>query len=279
MFNQTIRNTYRRHLMAGASNLDKEALSSSAIIFAPHPDDETLGCGGTIIKKLENGAVLKIVFLADGSSSHQHLIPTRELIEIRESEALSAAQKLGVETSAVHFLRFSDGTLSDVKEAAIPLVVELLEDAPPRQVFIPYHSDYNPDHIATNRIVLAALIQLGLQVDVFEYPVWWWYHWPWVRLTQRDPKQALQVVRNTYQVASKWNSNRDFTYIQQIDSVLDRKRLALEAHRSQMTQLIPDNGWPTLPVFSRGEFLSCFFQSYEIFYSYKMTLNNEERNV
>jgi LmbE family N-acetylglucosaminyl deacetylase len=50
------------------------------VVFSPHPDDETLGCGSTIIKKKRLGADVTIVFMTDGSKSHPHFI-FRELIE------------------------------------------------------------------------------------------------------------------------------------------------------------------------------------------------------
>ena len=53
---------------------DENELKRSAIFFSPHQDDETLGCGGTIIRKKRMGAEVKIVFMTDGCNSHPHLI-------------------------------------------------------------------------------------------------------------------------------------------------------------------------------------------------------------
>lgn len=42
---------------------------ASAVIIAPHPDDETLGCGGVASKKFSSGADIRFIFVADGSAS------------------------------------------------------------------------------------------------------------------------------------------------------------------------------------------------------------------
>lgn len=61
------------------SELDEKDLERTATVFSPHSDDETLGCGGTIIKKKRAGAKVKIVFIPDGRKSHSHLISEDEL--------------------------------------------------------------------------------------------------------------------------------------------------------------------------------------------------------
>jgi LmbE family N-acetylglucosaminyl deacetylase len=260
---------YQRRLLALAEPIDTQMLSANAVIFAPHQDDETLACGGTILKKRQAGADVRIVFMADGHSSHGHLMPAEELVRIREREARVAAKRLGVDAAKVHFLSFPDGLLFQSQTAAISQVAGLLEADPPLQVFIPYHADQNWDHVATNRIVQSALHQLGMEVDVYEYPVWWWYHWPWVRLAQKRPRETRQVIKGTLHNQPGWLAFQKFRTIYAIQDVLDQKRAALEAHKSQMTSLLPQNEWLTLSDVSQGDFIACFFQPYEFFYRYR----------
>ncbi|HLL52387.1 MAG TPA: PIG-L family deacetylase, partial [Myxococcaceae bacterium] len=91
--------------------LGEEELRRGAMVFAPHPDDETLGCGGTILRKRRAGAEVRIAFLTDGAASHAHLVPREALRALREREALEAAGALGVEASRVCWLGFPDGEL------------------------------------------------------------------------------------------------------------------------------------------------------------------------
>ena len=49
-------------------------LEHNVIIFSPHPDDETLGCGGTIAKKVKEGYQVKIVFMTDGRNAFSKIL-------------------------------------------------------------------------------------------------------------------------------------------------------------------------------------------------------------
>ena len=156
-------------------------LTASAIVFAPHQDDETLGCGGTIIRKRQQGAKVQIVFMTDGSRSHDRFIPEEKLIALRQQEATKAAETLGVASEDVLFLGFRDGELSHQATPAIARVTRLLQKEQPQQVFVPYIRETHPDHLATNQIVLAALNNYSREVSIYEYPVWYWHHFPWTK--------------------------------------------------------------------------------------------------
>jgi LmbE family N-acetylglucosaminyl deacetylase len=246
---------------------DRTHLAQSAIIFAPHPDDETLGCGGTIVQKKQAGAALKIVFMTDGSQSHSHLIPAEKLKAIRTQEGLAAAQKLGVEAKNVFFLGITDGTLTHHQAIAIEKVKQIILRTLPETIFIPYVQDGVPDHDATNHIVIAALRQCGIPVTVYEYPIWFWRHWPWTVL-EGKASSPLSVWRE--QLANSLRLVQQFSYAVDIHAVLDHKRIALEQHQSQMTRLKPDPRWLTLGDVAQGDFLDCFFQNYEFFRRYRV---------
>ena len=113
--------------------LSAKDLAATALVFSPHQDDETLGCGGTIIRKREAGAEIKIVFMTDGSQSHHHFIPEDELIALRQQEAVKAAQTLNVAAEDVVFFGFRDGELQQSSARAIALVRELLVQNQPQQ--------------------------------------------------------------------------------------------------------------------------------------------------
>jgi LmbE family N-acetylglucosaminyl deacetylase len=250
------------------SELDETNMGGAAIVFAPHPDDETLGCGGTIIKKKRAGADIKIVFMTDGSYSPHNLISASELRSIRLDEALAASRLLGVEESDVVFLEFEDGKLGKNLDFAIDRVTEILLKQPSPEIFIPYHKDKDPylDHRATNRIVVSALQVLGRKAIIYEYPIWfWWRRWPWTSVYISRRKILRFLKKN---LVSGLSLLRDFRCSVYIGDVLELKRAALDQHRSQMTRLVPDLRWTTLGDVSNGEFLECFFRDYEIFHRY-----------
>jgi LmbE family N-acetylglucosaminyl deacetylase len=238
---------------------------SSAVVFAPHQDDETLGCGGTIILKREVGTPVTLVFMTDGSRSHSQFMKEDELRQIRHNEALEAAKTLGLKASDVHFLNYVNDELSRFREPAVGEVLAILQRHRPSEVFVPYRNDGPADHEATYRIVLEAIDQAGLPLRLFEYPIWFWNHWPWVSqklLPNRNTSSAIvRILRAGFGLRA-FEVFRSGVFIADI---LERKREALGQHQSQMTMLIPGSGWPTLFDVSDGEFLNCFFQEYEVF--------------
>ncbi|MEM2970474.1 MAG: PIG-L deacetylase family protein [Candidatus Bathyarchaeia archaeon] len=252
--------------------LDEIALKQSAVVFSPHPDDETLGCGGTIIKKRMMGGDVTIVFMTDGSRSHRHLISEEELKSIRAGEALAASRVLGVDDKDLIFLEFKDGKLDKNRELAVSKVVNILIDRKPEEVFIPYYkeqSSWSEDHSATNMIVMHALQIYGKRAVIYEYPIGFWYQWPWVA---RRPTSSIQEHLNILKEGflSSLSMLKDFRYFVDINEVLEIKREALDQYKSQMTRLFQDPQWQTLPNLSDGEFLACFFQNYEIFRRYNV---------
>ncbi len=246
--------------------LNGEELRRSAIVFAPHQDDETLGCGGTILKKRRAGARVGIVFLTHGGRSHSHLMPEDELKRIRAREAVAASGVLGVDAREITFLEFSDSELEKHRGAATQKIEELLTRTQPEDVFVPYHQDGQRDHLSANRIVRAILPRLRNKPVLYEYPVWFWTHWPWANLPIGSRREILSVVKNA--VLSSWRLLRDFRHAVYIGDVLDYKWNALNQYKSQMTQLIPEPRWATLGDVADGAFLKCFFQDYEVFYRY-----------
>jgi len=253
------------------SKYDENNLNQSAIVFSPHPDDETLGCGGTIIKKIRAGAEVKIVFMTDGRKSHRHIISENKLKSMRASEALAASKKLGVE-EAVVFLAFEDGELSKNQNSAVHKVIKILSSQQPHEIFIPYYKEpllWSTDHLATNRIVLAALQAYGRKAVIYEYPIWFWYHWPWMSMPIHNIRRLLAYLMNS--PVSLLSLLRDFRCSIFVGDVLELKRAALDQYASQMKRIIPDTRWLTLSDISNGEFLECFFQIHEVFRRYIFT--------
>lgn len=250
-----------------ACQMDEGELAESALVFAPHPDDETLGCGGTIIKKKRAGAKIRIVFTTDGRYA-QDLISEDEMKAIRAREAAAAARSLGLEENDVIFLEFENRKLGENQEAAVGKVVEIILQEQPSQIFIPYYKDILPDHIFTNRIVLSALKACKTKAIVYEYPVWFWYHWPWVSVSWCKQHQRNILVRFKCNLLAGLRFLRDFRCFIYIGDVLKLKRTALENYKSQMRRPIPDPHRPMLAEVSNGEFLQCFYQEREIFHRY-----------
>ena len=265
-----IKSFYLKRIERLPDQRGRHAADQSAIVFAPHQDDETLGCGGTLLLKQKAGAEIRIVFMTDGRTSHSQFMPENELIQIREQEALAAGSKLGIGKEMITFLRFRDGELHNFHDQAAQKVLAILQEHQPEQVFIPYRGDNQPDHLATNQIVRSVLQSAKIQTMVYEYPVWFWFHWPWIPIWQRSRRMTKNAVVNTLRAGFGLKLMKDFQDTVTIDTVLAEKRSALDQYKSQVTQMIPDPAWPTLSNFDGGNFLACFFQKKEVFLHYSM---------
>ncbi|MGI0490003.1 PIG-L deacetylase family protein [Pantanalinema rosaneae CENA516] len=265
MLKHWLRKWHQARIARLSRSFQWDDLKRSAIVFSPHQDDETLGCGGTIVQKQQAGAAIKIVFMTDGSGSHSGLMPPQTLAELRQQEAIAAAEQLGLPEQDVIFLGLPDGELSSHQSTAIQKVTDLLYQYQPEEVYIPYYLEPHPDHVATNTAVIGALQEYRQAVMVCEYPVWFWSYWPWVNFSGKI--WDLKLLKWLLKVNLKLM--RDFQRSIAIADILDQKRQALEQHESQLKPLVPDPNWTTLQDVSDGMFLECFFQNYEIFHCYR----------
>lgn len=254
-------------------------LAQSALIFAPHQDDETLGCGGTILRKRQLGSSVGIAFLTDGRHSHRGLMDPDELQRIRRQEAIAAAGQLQVGSEDVTFFDFPDGDLSSYQGEAIDRVTDLLRSMQPQmpqQVFIPYYREplMVIDHLYTHQVVMAALKRVQFQGEILEYPVWYWAQYPWVSLYERsghpvrDLKNSLKTLNRT--LRSMPNPWKDFQVRVDIGDQLPQKQVALDEHRSQMTSFIDDPNWFTLYQVYGGDWIIRSLQPYELFYAHRL---------
>lgn len=221
--------------------------AKTAMVVAPHQDDEVLGCGGLIAMKRQAGVHVKIVFVTDGGASHDLVGggPWPELPAVRRQEALAAAGILGVEPADVHFLEWPDGRLrgldSEQRRQVITQLTMLLDAFRPGEVYVPHRHDRTDDHEATYELATAAVAASGIDPDVFQYAVWLL----WSALLFRD------FTPSEFSGARRVN----------IHAVRDQKRRALEAHRSQLQPRGTDPG----PVLETG-FLDRFCLPHEVFF-------------
>ncbi|MEU5248602.1 PIG-L family deacetylase [Streptomyces asoensis] len=129
---------------------------TDALVFAPHPDDETLGCGGSIARLTAMGRTVHVVFLTSGEQGVPGTAP-QQAGAVREREAESAAGKLGVAADHVHFLRLPDGGLDPGERNQFLSVLGILRQIRPEVVYIPHAADAAHDHQQAHLLVWRAL--------------------------------------------------------------------------------------------------------------------------
>ena len=158
----------------------KESLSKTALVLAPHPDDESLGCGGTIKLITQSGGAVDVLFMTRGDlgffpGSASLTDPAQiesaraALARQRSAEARAACDVLGVRDIA--FLPGRDGGLTQQPELS-DHVLAALRDRAYRSVFCPWPLDNHADHVATYRILHSALARHANELEVWLYEVW-----------------------------------------------------------------------------------------------------------
>ena len=125
------------------------------LIVAAHPDDEVLGCGGTIAKLTSDGIRVNVLFLADGESSRKNIKNLQKKIIERKENAKKALKILGC--NSVKFLNFPDNRLDTVDLlSVIKKIEDYIEVIQPYAVFTHFEKDLNIDHQVAHRAVITA---------------------------------------------------------------------------------------------------------------------------
>ena len=140
------------------------------VVIAPHPDDETLGCGGLIAHAVRNGTGVAVIALTDGDASHpgSQRWPPRALGRLRAGEMRQAMARLGAGRAPIKRLRWKDGAvaeggrLSQLRGTLLGLHAGI--------VVVTSAADHHPDHQAASRLARSAAADLGL--PVIDYAVW-----------------------------------------------------------------------------------------------------------
>lgn len=192
------------------------------VVVAPHPDDESLGCGGLIVQALKQGRAVRVVIVSDGCGSHPNskAYPHDRLRSLREAETVRAMAKLGLGAEHVHFLRLPDGGVPSEgaeAEAAADKIAEIARAAGASALFVTWRHDPHCDHTASAAIVDLARARLpGLAA--YAYPVWGW---------TLPPEREVGPAPEGFRLA--------------VEAERAAKRRAVEAHASQVSGLIEDD--------------------------------------
>lgn len=138
------------------------------VILAPHPDDESLGCGGTAALCAQAGARVTAVVLTDGRRGDPGFeADPAQLAREREAESRAACAVLGWE--APIFLGRADQTLALDPQAGARLA-EVLASLRPEVIFLPFLGDNHPDHLAVNRLLLRVWNDPATRI--YGYEIW-----------------------------------------------------------------------------------------------------------
>ncbi len=198
----------------------------STVVFSPHQDDESLGCGGLIATLTDRGQQVRVVFVSDGSMSHpqSEKFPRHARITLRRAEAVVACATLGVPPQHVHFMALPDGEVPRQWHPDFGSIVDdlsqRLTDWQADTLVVPWRRDPHPDHRATWEICRAAAEHYRPEgIRWIEYPVWLWEAQNVVDLPRPDEMIVWQL---------------------DVAAQQERKQRAIHAHVSQYAGIIDD---------------------------------------
>lgn len=146
-----------------------EPPSGPVLVIAPHPDDETIGCGATLALHARRGDVVHVLVVTDGDlGDARALFPADGYVERRRNECRRAASVLGLREP--RFLGHGDqhcdaATLHTQLAAA-------LDELAPAVVYHPAAPEMHPDHHVSARVALDVLASVARRPRSFAYESW-----------------------------------------------------------------------------------------------------------
>lgn len=161
---------------------------ANILVVGPHPDDQELGMGGTIIRLAQQGHNVLLLDMTDGEPT-----PLGSP-EQREVEWTNAAQIMGVKR---RLLGLPNRRVMHTLEAR-HAVAGIIREHQAEIIFVPYEQDAHPDHRAVTRIVEdarfdAKLTKIDLSVDPC-YPKWLFYYYATHLRWVADPSFCMDIT-------------------------------------------------------------------------------------
>jgi LmbE family N-acetylglucosaminyl deacetylase len=157
------------------------------VVFAPHPDDEIYGCGGSILKWMDEGHEVHIIYVTDNrvliswGRTHDQLIEEKakpysklnedQIAKIGLKEAEDVARSIGFPKRNIHLFKFHDqGALNRIDEG-VNLASNIIKDA--NRIVCPSDNNNHVDHQATHIIAKKSALNLGLnQIEFYVYAIY-----------------------------------------------------------------------------------------------------------
>ena len=197
------------------------------LVLSPHPDDETLGCGGLLAAAGKAGIAAHVLILTDGAASHPRSTshPPARLKALRRDESCRAVACLGMHRDHLRFLDLPDAATPSAGtafDAAVESIVRLVRETEAATLFVTWGHDPHCDHetaFAMARVATSVLAAERSGFRLWAYPVWG-LHLPDDAAIDQDRPKGFRL---------------------DIATERDAKQRAIQCYASQMTDLIDDD--------------------------------------
>lgn len=185
------------------------------LVIAAHPDDEVLGCGGTIARYTQEGHNVSVIILSQGIASRYK---NKELVDSVEFDTLQTQSRKALKLLEIENIRYFD--FPDNRFDTIPLldiikpIEEVIQHFSPEIIFTHYGGDLNIDHAVTYRAALTAARPIrDCSVKKF---------------------YSFEIPSSTEWAFGKFNSNCQPSYFVDIKSTIEKKIEALKEYKGEL---------------------------------------------
>ncbi len=139
------------------------------LVLSPHFDDETIGCGGTLLRHSRKGDRTSVLFFTDGREGDPRESDRDLVSKIRRGEAVEAASILGVER--LDFLDQPETRLRPGKDLE-KRIEAIVDDTDPEVVYLPSFLENHVDHVELNRIFYRFLKRRPRRFEIRLFGLW-----------------------------------------------------------------------------------------------------------
>jgi LmbE family N-acetylglucosaminyl deacetylase len=210
------------------------------LVIAPHPDDEILGCGGTMARMVDEGIDVHVGIVTSGKPP---AYSAQSVARVRE-ETRQAHEFLGIK--ATHQLDFPAAGLAEVPSSALNAAVGgLIRDVRPDTLFVPFVGDIHQDH---QLAFLAAMV--GARPRIPDAP---------------SRILAYETLSETNWYAAPTTPPFVPNVFIDIRSTLERKLVAFSIFESQVRDFPDERSVTTIEALARLRGATAFLRAAEAF--------------
>lgn len=181
---------------------------NTVLVLAPHTDDGEFGCGGSIVKFLEEGKEVYYVAFSTAEES----VPVGMPKNILETEVKEAMKRLGLPASNLVLYKFQVRKLNYVRQEILEELVKIKKEINPDLVFIPSPNDLHQDHYTVAMEGMRAF----KQVSILGYEIPWnnitFHTQAFVKLEKRYIERKVQALKAYKSQSHRFYATSDFIW-------------------------------------------------------------------
>ncbi len=176
------------------------------LVLAPHTDDGEFGCGGSIVRFIEEG---KEVFYVAFSIAEES-VPREYPKNILEIEVREATKLLGISPDKLIIYKFQVRKLNYVRQEILEELVKIKNEIDPDLIFIPSPNDLHQDHYTIAMEGMRAF----KQISILGYELPWnnitFHTQAFIKLEERHITKKIEALKVYKSQQNRFYANEDF---------------------------------------------------------------------